>query len=87
MDSIFSKIAELENSDQNVALCIIINTKGSTPRKMGAKMVVFEDGKIFGTIGGGSLEKKVIENAIKVIKEKNHNLFDKLGHHDDFFKK
>lgn len=40
------------------AICIVVDTSGSTPRKAGTKMRVFEDGSIKGTIGGGSLEKK-----------------------------
>ncbi|OFY66521.1 MAG: hypothetical protein A3H98_10115 [Bacteroidetes bacterium RIFCSPLOWO2_02_FULL_36_8] len=54
----------------NSALCIIVNTHGSTPRKTGSKMIVFESGEIYGTIGGGELEKKVIESALEVIKTK-----------------
>ena len=54
---------------QKSAQCIIVETKGSTPRKIGAKMIVFEDGSIQNTIGGGNLEKKVIENALEQIKK------------------
>lgn len=49
--------------------CTIVETKGSTPRKIGAKMRVWEDGTIHGTIGGGNLEKQVIENALERIKD------------------
>ncbi|CAN5246702.1 XdhC/CoxI family protein [soil metagenome] len=55
------------NGEQKSALCIIVETKGSSPRKTGAKMIVYEDGSIKGTIGGGALEKNVIHNAKKVI--------------------
>ncbi|MCX6295749.1 MAG: XdhC/CoxI family protein [Bacteroidetes bacterium] len=67
-----------------LALCVIIGTKGSTPRKVGAKMLVTKEGKIFGSIGGGALEKKVIENAILVIKEKKTKTFrhDLLNQHN-----
>lgn len=67
MKSIYEKIAEA--GQENIAFCTIINTKGSTPRKVGAKMIVYENGKIFGTIGGGELEKDVIKNALNVINE------------------
>jgi len=82
MGSIYTKIAEAENSKQKSALCIIINTKGSTPRKKGAKMLVLEDGKISGTIGGGTLEMKVIEDALKVIKNKKPSTFSHALVHD-----
>ena len=82
MGSIYTKIAEVENSNQKSALCIIINTKGSTPRKKGAKMLVLEDGKISGTIGGGTLEMKVIEDALKVIENKKPATFSHALVHD-----
>ncbi len=68
MSSIYQHISAIENSSQKAVLCIITHTKGSVPRKAGAKMLVLETGKIYGSIGGGSLEKKVIEDALKVIK-------------------
>lgn len=58
------------------ALCIIVDTRGSTPHKAGTKMHVFENGKIEGTIGGGALEKKVIEDALAQIKVGNPRLFE-----------
>ncbi len=49
-------------------VCIVTDTKGSTPRKAGAKMLVFEDGRIMGTVGGGSVEKQAIADALEVMK-------------------
>jgi len=67
MQSIFSKAEELKSEQKRAALCIVVDTKGSTPRKQGAKMIVFSDGTIYGTIGGGSIEKKVAEKAVEMI--------------------
>ena len=75
MKSIYNRISEIEKSNKSAALCTIINTSGSTPRKTGTKMIVYEDGSIFGTVGGGSLEKKVINNAIEIIKNKTPQIF------------
>lgn len=58
------------------AICIIVETKGSTPRKAGTKMTVFEDGSIEGSIGGGNFEKKVIEDAVQQIQLGNPRLFE-----------
>jgi len=63
--NLFEEIEEIRAGCQKAALCIIVQTKGSTPRKVGAKMIVCEDESIYGTIGGGNLEKKVIQNALK----------------------
>ena len=75
MKDVFEQIAEARRNNREVALCVIVNTKGSAPRKTGAKMLVFADGKIYGSIGGGNLEKKVIANAQEVLKTKKPGLF------------
>jgi xanthine dehydrogenase accessory factor len=70
MKTIYQEIANLENSTKPAALCLVTSTQGSSPRKAGSKMIVFDDGTIIGTIGGGSIEKEVIDEAMKVIKQK-----------------
>lgn len=67
MDDIFAKVEELKRSGKNAALCIVVETTGSTPRKSGSKMLVTESGETFGTIGGGSVEFKMIAEAMAVI--------------------
>ena len=67
MSDIYSKIADLAASGKQAALCIITETSGSTPRKAGSKMIVLEDKNIIGSIGGGNVEIKVIEDAVSVI--------------------
>ena len=56
------------NRGETIALVTIVETKGSTPREAGAKMVVGKDGLIAGTIGGGVTEARVIEEAKQAIK-------------------
>lgn len=46
-------------------LVTVIATEGSTPGKIGAKMLVALDGKIVGTIGGGGIEKCVIQKILQ----------------------
>jgi xanthine dehydrogenase accessory factor len=86
MISVFSKITELQESNIPFALCIIVSTKGSTPRKAGSKMLVMKDGSIFGTIGGGSIELAVIHDALDVIRSgeamhKQYQLEEDLSMH------
>lgn len=81
----FTNIATIQKTEKEpLALCIIVGTRGSTPRKTGAKMLVTKSGKIYGSIGGGALEKKVIENAQIVIAERTPNTFrhDLLNQHN-----
>ena len=49
------------------ALATIVRTKGSTPRKAGARMLVYRDGRITGTIGGGCGEAEVRQQALIAI--------------------
>ena len=76
MGSIFKHISDIQNSNEKWALCTVVGSKGSSPRKSGAKMMVRYDGYIKFTIGGGHLEQKVIENAIEVIKLGKPSLFE-----------
>lgn len=57
------------NKGETIALATIVETKGSTPREVGAKMAVGKDGLITGTIGGGITEAKVIEEVKQALKE------------------
>jgi len=66
--SIFSQVAELEISGKAGALCMVTSSKGSTPRRAGAKMIVYHDGSITGTVGGGELENRVRRAALESIK-------------------
>ncbi|MFP5470266.1 MAG: XdhC family protein [Bacteroidia bacterium] len=84
MDKIYNILEENRTKGINLALCVVVSTSGSTPLNAGAKMLVMESGQIHGTIGGGNLEKKVIDNAKEVLKMKEpklfqHNLFQQHG--------
>jgi xanthine dehydrogenase accessory factor len=84
MEFIYNKITEIYNSGRKAALCTIVATKGSTPLKAGAKMLVFEDGGIYGTVGGGKLEQATISNALIVLKNNVPELYkhDLITQHD-----
>lgn len=57
------------------AVATIVKASGSTPRKEGAKMLVFADGTIEGTIGGGLGEVKVIGRAAALVGTGGSELF------------
>ncbi len=52
-----------------LALCTIIEKKGSGPRDVGTKMIVGEDGLTYGTIGGGTFEKTLVDECVKALRE------------------
>lgn len=60
-------IQYLANSYEPQAVVTVIETKGSTPRLAGAKMVVNSIGQIVGSIGGGCSENEVVREAIQLI--------------------
>lgn len=61
--SIYEAIAELEKNHESGALCTVVKSEGSTPRHVGSKMLVYPDGKFIGTVGGGDLEHRVLDEA------------------------
>ena len=64
---IFLKLAELKNQGIYAALATIVETSGSTPREVGAKMVICADGTTYGTIGGGCGESEVRSAALRCL--------------------
>jgi len=54
--------------DDAVALVTIVATHGSTPQRTGAKMVVYPDGRIVGTIGGGCYENDAATKAREILR-------------------
>ena len=64
---IFRKLAELREQDVAACLATIVETVGSTPREIGAKMIVCVDGTTYGSVGGGCGEDKVRSAALRAI--------------------
>src|SRR3990172_11640240 len=67
--SIIRALAQLEEQNQTGALCTVIRSEGSTPRHVGSKMLVFPDGHIEGTVGGGEMESRVISQALEALRD------------------
>jgi xanthine dehydrogenase accessory factor len=66
---IYEALAELERNNGAGALCTIVRSVGSTPRHVGSKMLVYPDGRIVGTVGGGEMESRVIAEALDAIRD------------------
>jgi xanthine dehydrogenase accessory factor len=73
-DSIYHQVKEFLDKGETVAVATIVSTRGSTPREVGAQMVVTAWGEILGTIGGGCGEADVKREAIDVIRTKKPRL-------------
>ncbi len=66
---IYQALAELERDRTPAALCTVVKSEGSTPRHVGSKMLVYPDGKFIGTVGGGDLEHRVLDEAWMAISD------------------
>ena len=67
VENIFCRVREALRRGEPLALCTVLSSSGSTPRGPGARMAVFADGTIAGTIGGGAAERLAREEAQTVL--------------------
>ena len=70
MKDVFEAALRATEAGEKAALVTVISTEGSTPQKAGAKMVVYADGRIVGTIGGGCVEAEMTWRARQAIDER-----------------
>jgi len=71
---VFEAALRAQQTGELAALVTVIATEGSTPQKAGAKMVVYADGTIVGTIGGGCVEAEMTWRARSVIDSRKPQL-------------
>lgn len=69
MKRIFAALAAELDARRSAVLCSIVSSRGSTPREAGAKMLVLEDGRTLGTIGGGAVEYRAVRRAGELLRE------------------
>ncbi|MGE5126092.1 MAG: XdhC family protein [Betaproteobacteria bacterium] len=67
MRDVLEAVLQAEASGEPAAMVTVVATEGSTPQKAGARMLVFGDGRIVGTIGGGCLEAEMSWRAREAI--------------------
>ena len=66
---IFEEALRLKRLSRSSAIATIVECRGSSPQKQGAKMLVRDDGSLLGTLGGGCLEADVVQAAIMTMKD------------------
>lgn len=64
---VFAAVVDALERGEAAALVTIVSTTGSTPQRIGAKMLVFADGRLVGTIGGGCYENDAFWKAREAI--------------------
>ena len=65
---LYRLISRLRAGGETLALATVISVRGSAPRGPGARMAVLADGRILGTVGGGSPEAEVCQAAREVLR-------------------
>ena len=73
MKAILDEMLAALSRGERVVLCSILASSGSVPRGAGAKMAVFEDDRVLGTIGGGAVERLSIQRAQDALKNGGSN--------------
>lgn len=68
MKEILDELDKWRARGDQVAVATVVKTIGSTPRPVGAKMVVNSRGEFAGSVSGGCVEGAVIDEALRVIK-------------------
>lgn len=76
MDQIFARLAELQAAGRQVALATVVRASGSVPRREGTRMLIFPDGTIEGTVGGGDLEHRVVEAGLEILQSGRPQLLE-----------
>src|SRR6201986_2910442 len=71
---VFAAVTAALERGEPAALVTIVSTTGSTPQRVGAKMLVFGDGKTVGTIGGGCYENDAFWKAREAISARKPQL-------------
>ena len=77
MPEIFEHIDQLGRAPGRVAVATLVNTRGTTPRKEGAKMLVGEGGGVLGSVTiGGCVDAQVIEETADVLDKNRPRLLE-----------
>ena len=67
MRQLLARLTDSLDACRPCVLCSVVETRGSTPRKAGAAMLVFADGSQAGTLGGGCVEAEVKRKALAAL--------------------
>ena len=77
MSELFDHLDQLPDSTGKVAVATLVNTRGTTPRKEGAKMLVGEGGSVLGSVTiGGCVDAQVLEESADVLKTMQPRLLE-----------
>jgi xanthine dehydrogenase accessory factor len=82
MPRFYEQLVAALSENRSFALALISGTKGSSPQRIGAKALFFQDGKVIGTLGGGCLEAEVHARAKRALQTGLPATFEMVLDHD-----
>src|SRR6478735_8913340 len=82
MSDVIPALLQAVRSGREVVHCLVVETRGSTPQKAGARMLVLGDGRQVGTLGGGCVENEVKQKAIRLFGRPEPSLSSFVLDHD-----
>ena len=71
---ILKALLDEKEKDIKKVLATIVTKKGSSPREAGTKMLIFQDGRTVGTIGGGCLEADIFQRSLRLMSQESFPL-------------
>ncbi|MGC8786020.1 MAG: XdhC family protein, partial [Anaerolineae bacterium] len=69
MKEILSALQQSLESNEPVALATVVEVQGASPAQVGFKLLVRANGSVVGNVGGGALEKRIREEALRALEE------------------
>jgi xanthine dehydrogenase accessory factor len=73
---IFEEIVRIRRERTNAALATVVGGEEGAPGKTGFRMLIYPDGRTLGTVGGGLLEARVREEALRCLRENRATLLE-----------
>lgn len=76
MDRFTQALVQALEQNRVAAVATVVRTVGSSPRSVGSKMLIYPDGRIVGSVGGGEMEQRVIAEALQVMRDAKPRYLD-----------
>ncbi len=73
---VLAEMGRLMAEGKPFAVVTVVGRKGSSPRDLGAKMLVLPDGSTIGSIGGGCIESSAVNEALEVLRTRQPKLIE-----------
>ncbi|MBE0572289.1 MAG: XdhC family protein, partial [Ignavibacteriaceae bacterium] len=80
--TLWNFVLQTISSDKKAVLLVVAESSNSSPGRQGFKMVITQDAEQSGTIGGGIMEKDMVDYSLDLLFGNEFRLIKKLHHTD-----